>query len=131
MAASPPVVRVDGGRQLRAALRDMEDGLSDLRTANAEAAAIAARAGQADAPRRSGLLAASVRPGATQSAALIRAGSARVPYAGVIHYGWADRHISPNPFLREGAEQTQPAWLAIYSRTIDRLILRVESKAHP
>lgn len=131
MAGSPPVVRVEGGRQLRAALRDMGDGLTDLRAANTEAATIAARAGAADAPRRTGLLAGTIRPGATQAAAIVRAGSARVPYAAVIEYGWAARHIRPNPFLREGAEQTQPAWLAVYSRSIDRLILRVESKAHP
>lgn len=131
MASTPPVVRVEGGRQLRAALRDMEGGLVDLRKANAEAATVAARAGAGEAPRRSGQLAASIRPGATQSAAIVRAGSARVPYAGVIEYGWAARHIAPHPFLRTGAEHTQTAWLAVYRRAIDRLILRVESKAHP
>lgn len=129
--ANPPVVRVEGGRELRSALRQAEGGLADLRQTNAAAAALVSRVGAIGAPRRSGLLAATVRPGATQSAAIVRAGSARVPYAGVIHYGWAERHIQPNPWLQEGAERTQPAWLGLYRRAIEALLARVERQAHP
>lgn len=126
-----PVVRVEGGRQLRAALREAAGDLGDLRHANTQAAALVARAGAADAPRRSGLLAASVRPGASQSAAIVRAGSARVPYAGVIHYGWPARHIRAQPWLREDAERTQPTWLALYHRAIQAILDRIERHAQP
>lgn len=126
-----PVVRVEGARQLRAALKRAEGGLADLRAVNARAAAVAAVAGRTEAPRQTGALAASVRSSGTQAAAIVRAGSTAVPYAAVIHYGWAARHIRPNPYLLEGAEQTEPAWLALYRQEIDRLIDRVEREAHP
>lgn len=129
--AGPPVVQVHGARQLRSALRAAAGDLADLRRANAEAAAVVAHAGQSDAPRRTGLLAASVRPGATQSAAIVRAGSSRVPYAGVIHYGWEARHIPANPWLMEDAEQTQPTWLELYRDAIQALLDRVARTAHP
>lgn len=125
------MLRVEGGRQLRAALRQAAGDLGELKDVNREAAGVAARAGQAIAPRRTGMLAGSVRAGATQSAAIVRAGNARVPYAGVIEYGWAARHIAPHPFLREGATRTEPHWIELYRARIEQLIHRIERKAHP
>lgn len=129
--AAAPIVRVEGARQLRRALSRAGDDLADLRDANAQAAAVASRAGAARAPRRSGTLAASVRPGATKTQAVIRAGGARVPYAGPIHWGWPARHIAPQPFLSEGAQATEPTWLGIYMAAIERIVARVAREAHP
>lgn len=129
--ATRPVVKVEGARQLRAALRRAGDDLGDLKTANLAAAALVARAASLDVPRRSGLLAGTVRPGATQSAAIVRAGSSRVPYAAVIHYGWAARHIEPHPFLWDPATRTEMQWLEIYRARIRELVDRVERQAHP
>lgn len=53
----------------------------------------------AQPPSASGRLAATVRAGRGKTKAVVRAGGARAPYAGVIHYGWPARNIAPQPFL--------------------------------
>lgn len=53
----------------------------------------------ASPPRRSGNLANTLRAGKGKTKAVVRAGGARAPYAGVIHYGWPARNIAPQPFL--------------------------------
>ena len=52
------------------------------------------------APRRSGRLSASIKPTKTKNKAAVRAGSARVPYAGAINYGWPKRGIGAKNFLQ-------------------------------
>lgn len=53
----------------------------------------------ASPPRRSGNLASTLRAGKGKTKAVVRAGGARAPYAGVIHYGWPARNIAAQPFL--------------------------------
>lgn len=50
-------------------------------------------------PRRYGTLAGTLRAGKGKTKAVVRAGGARAPYAGVIHYGWPARGITAQPFL--------------------------------
>lgn len=126
-----PVVRVEGVRQLRTALRRADGDLSDFRQANAEAAAIASSASGTRVPRRTGRLAASIRPGATQTQAIVRAGGSSVPYAQVIHWGWPARHIRPQPFITDGAQASEPAWFPAYVKALDRILARIERTAHP
>lgn len=126
-----PIVRVEGARQFRAALRRADGDLADLKAVNADVAAVAARAGRIDAPHRSGALAATVRSSGTATQAIVRVGTSRVPYAGPIHYGWPARHIAPHPFIITGAESSQPAWLDLYVAAIDRIVARIERESHP
>ena len=67
-------------------------------------------------PSRSGRLAGSIRPARTKNKAVVRAGSAAVPYAGVINYGWPSRGIEPSDFLT-GPANSKPEE---YARQIDR-----------
>jgi len=39
--------------------------------------------------------------------AVARAGGARVPYAGVQHYGWPARGITAHPFLTQAVQATR------------------------
>ena len=50
-------------------------------------------------------LAGSIRAGRGKTKSVIRAGKARVPYAGVTHYGWPARNIAPHPFLTDALQQ--------------------------
>lgn len=50
-------------------------------------------------PVLTGRLKASIRAGRGKTKAVVRAGGANVPYAPVIHYGWAARNIEPQPYL--------------------------------
>ena len=51
------------------------------------------------APHNTGRLAATIRAGRGRTKAVVSAGKKRVPYAGVIHYGWPKRGIAAQPFL--------------------------------
>lgn len=63
-------------------------------------------ASKANAPAKTGALANTVRAGKGKTKAVVRAGGARTPYAGVIHYGWPARGIAPNPFLLNALSQS-------------------------
>lgn len=102
-------MRVRGLGELQATLRDIA---GDLAAAEAAAARIIAPAARAAAPKRSGLLAASVHA----EGASVRASA---PYAGVIHNGWPAHNISPSPFVRTGAERTQDQWLGEFVRVLE------------
>jgi len=56
-------------------------------------------------PVLTGRLSSSIRAGRGKTKAVVRAGGARVPYAGVIHYGYPARNIEPQPFLLSALER--------------------------
>lgn len=118
-------VEVDGLAELRRNLRRLGEDVADLKAANERAARIVAEAAAARAPRRTGRLAASLRATRAVGRASVLAGGASVPYAGPVHWGWEARHIEPNPFTVEAAEDTQPQWLPVYERELQRLCDRV------
>ena len=117
---------VKGGRQLRKSLKDVEDGLKDLKAAHAEAAGIVADAARPRAPRSTGALAGSIRGSGAKAAATVRAGGARVPYAGVQEYGWPRRNIPPQPYIVPAAHDTESTWIAQYQARVDELLSKVK-----
>lgn len=124
--ASQAGVRVDGAAQLRRTLRRASGDLQDLKQAHGRAAAIAGGRARRDAPHSSGQLARTVRWGASNTAATIRAGNnGRTRYAGVIHWGWPRRHISAQPFAAEGAKATEAQWVSVYEDAVQRILDRV------
>lgn len=127
MAGTGPTITVAGGRQLRATMRRAGVELTDLTDANRAVASTVATAAAPSTPRRTGRLAASVRPGATQTQAIVRAGGAALPYALPIHWGWPRRHITAQPWLSRAAQDTEPGWLPIYQTAIDRIIDKIRS----
>lgn len=50
-------------------------------------------------PTLSGRLTGTLRAGRGKTKAVVRAGGARAPHAGVIHYGWPAHNIAAQPFL--------------------------------
>ncbi|NQX26832.1 HK97 gp10 family phage protein [Microbacteriaceae bacterium VKM Ac-2854] len=126
---SEEAIRIEGWRELRSTLRKAGDDLSDLKQANADAAKIAAEASAQLAPSRSGRLAATIRSAGTKAAGVIRAGTARVPYALPIHWGWGRRHIAANPFLSRGARNSEGQWIRVYEDFItDTVIHQINGK---
>lgn len=114
-------VQVDGLKALIKSLRRAGDDLSDLKTANQEAATIALRGAQALVPTRTGALAASGRTAKQAARARFMFGSARVPYAGVVHWGWPARGIEENTYGSDGARRTEPVWTAAYSDAVQAI----------
>ena len=119
-------LHVEGGRRLRATLKAAGSDLSELRAAHRAAAQIAETASASIAPFRTGRLKASIRSSGTKTAGIIRAGRASVPYAGPIHWGWASRGISPQPFISLGAQASEPIWLPVYEHAVDEALAGVE-----
>jgi hypothetical protein len=75
---------------------------------------------------RTGRLAASARPGATRTQALIRFGGAAVPYGPPVHFGWPAHNIEPNPFAFDAAQQTEPEWTEVYTKAIDDILDKIK-----
>lgn len=119
-----PALEVHGLRELRRNLRQLGDDAADLKDANAETAQVVAAAAVARAPKRTGRLAQSVKGNRAVGRATVKAGAARVPYAGPIHWGWPARHITGQPFVVEAAEDTEPTWLPAYETAIAALVER-------
>lgn len=107
-------------RDLQALGLDVDDLKDAFSTIAAEGAELAARY----APRRTGMLAGSVRGNRAKNKAIVSAGRARVPYAGPINYGWPARGIAAAGFMQKADQAMQPKALAQLEIEINRAITR-------
>lgn len=126
--AKRPLVEIDGARELRRTLRAAGDDMEDLKAAHLAAANIAASAARARAPRLTGALAGDIRASGTKTAGIVRAGRKRIPYAGAVHWGWPARGMKARPYITEGAQQTEPVWVPLYQKEIDKALSKVKGK---
>jgi hypothetical protein len=118
-------ITVEGGRQLRKALADLDPKLDDLKDAHQRVANIVAQAAKGRVPRRSGRLAGTIRGNRAKSRAQVKAGGARVRYAGVIEWGWPKRNIPAQHYLVYAAHTTEPLWQRIYLEDVNDLLDKV------
>lgn len=96
---------VEGINKLRRALIKLdEEAKEDFAQAGLAASKIVVKEAQRLVPTRSGKLKQSIRNRKVVSGAKVFAGKKAVPYAGVIHFGWATRNIRPQPFLYDAAD---------------------------
>lgn len=121
-----PLVEVEGARKLRATLAKAGRDLGDLKAAHADAGRIAETGARGRVPRLTGTLAGTIRSSGTKTAAIIRAGRSAVPYAGPIHWGWPGHNILANPFLTDGAQDTEHQWVDVYERAIDEALDQIK-----
>lgn len=112
-------VSIAGERELRRALRGVEGGIADMKAVHLEAAETVRDA--VDAPRESGDLAGTVRAAGQAKGAVVRAGKKAVPYAGVVHFGWPERNIEPQPYLYEALDDRRTEVISLYEERIDSL----------
>lgn len=96
-------VAIEGLRQTVRSLERFGVEVSDLKAAFKRIGSLVQRDAQARAPKKTGRLAASIRPSNTKNKSILRAGSARVVYAGVQHYGGYN-NIKPHPFLSDAVD---------------------------
>lgn len=113
-----PSVDIEGMRELRRALKDIEGGVADLKSTHKAAAEVVEKRALDLVPRRTGSLAGTLRSTGQARTGVVRAGFARVPYAGPIHFGWPRRNISPQPFLYDALDDRRTEVVDVY---IDRL----------
>lgn len=120
-------VRVEGLRETVRRLESLGVDVADLKDAfgaiSREVVTEAATLANAleDA---TGALAGTIRAARTKNKAVVRAGSARIPYAGVINYGWPARGIGPSAFLTGPADDDPAGKVAHLERNLEALIRR-------
>jgi hypothetical protein len=117
-------VRIPGLARLRADLDRVAADVADTSVPDLEAAELVAIAASQRAPRRTGYLAQSVRPGARQPS-----GSEVVVaavYGGVIEGGWPARNIRPQPYLNPAAQAAEATLPAIYENHLDQALRHME-----
>lgn len=111
---------------LREVQRDLNklgnDTKNEMKETHKEAAEVVVMGAKRLVPYRTGALAASIRALATKSSGRVRAGSASVPYAGPIHFGWPARAITPNPFIYDALDDRRDDIRELYEERIDELI---------
>lgn len=115
-------VQVKGLNEALRALSKAGDDFEDLKDANQELGSIIARKAAAIVPKRSGALEQSIKANRAKKKVQIKAGGARVPYAGVIEYGWRARNIAPQPYIRKAAFEDRDLIKTKYEENIKSII---------
>jgi hypothetical protein len=116
-------IQIQGLRETQKALRDMSDDLKDeMKPTHKAAAEVIVEGSKRYVPVRTGRLAASIRAVATRTSGRVRAGSAAVPYAGPIHFGWPARRIKPQPFIYDAIDSRRQEVYDLYAQRIYALI---------
>lgn len=122
-------VKVEGAAQLRRTLKAAGAEMSDMRALHLQVAGIVVQRARSTAPIGpdvGGHIRDTIRPGATQRAAIVRVGTARRPYGPVVHWGWGRRGIRSNPWVSFAAQDTESSWLEVYWRGLVNIINKIE-----
>lgn len=114
-------IRVEGLRELRAALRKAERDAGDLKAAGLEAARPVEETAKQKARRKTGRMAGTIRAAGQASGAVVRAGYASDPYVPVQHFGWPGHRIEPNPFLYDALDERRDEVFKIYQKRVDKI----------
>lgn len=118
-------LQIEGLGAVQKAMRNFaDDSKNDMKETHRKAGQIVVDGAVRLVPVRSGALLASLRSAPTQRQGKVRVGSAAVPYAGPIHFGWPARNIRPNPFIYAVLDQRRDEVLRLYEERIDQLITK-------
>jgi hypothetical protein len=129
--ANEQAIQIEGLSQLFKALREVGTPIEAIKEANRESGELVARSARNTAVFKNGTgkLRNTIRVANVSTNVKIRAGSARVPYANPIHWGWfrdkktgIKRNIKPNPFMAKALGYTREEVLANYTKNIQKLI---------
>lgn len=118
-------IYVEGLRECIRSLERFGVEVSDLKEVFTKIGTEVAREAKELAPTKSGALANSIRPSKTKNQAIIRAGSARVVYAGVQNYGGYN-NIEPHRFMEGAVERKQADTIRMLDDELGDLIRRYD-----
>lgn len=143
--ANEGFVRVVGLDETIKALQAIGTPTKALANAGVQSARIVAAEAQGLVPRRTGTLAATIKPSRTKHGSRITAGGAPAVYANPIHWGWfretksdrakaspkgyIKRNIMPNTFLSRALGYTRQQVIDTYRRNMNKLIEQETAKA--
>lgn len=126
------LVQVDGARELRASMRRLGQDVNDFKPIHQKVGSYVGAEAATRAPRFTGTLASTWRPGAAATQAVVRFGGAAAPYANAVHWGTGARagkrgphNIAPHPFAVTAAHDTEPTWVPWYQAELQKFVDRV------
>lgn len=120
-------VQVKGLKETIRSLEQFGVSAEDLKTAFTKIGLIVQQDAQSNVRTKTGALAASIRPSKTKNKSEIRAGSARVPYAGVQEYGGYNG-IEPMSYLRDAVSDNRDTVTRLIDDELGDLIRRYDLK---
>ena len=132
LGAGDAPIRADvlGLREVQRDLRKLgDDTKTELKDTHKAAAEVVVLGAKRLVPYRTGRLADSIRALATNTSGRVRAGSASVPYAGPIHFGWPARRIAPQPFIYDAMDARVDEIRGLYDQRIEELIRKYDLSA--
>lgn len=119
-------VQVKGLRETVRSLERLGAEVKDLKAAFKRIGTLVASDAQGKAHKQSGAMAASIRPSNTKNKSVIRAGSARVPYAGVQEWGWPAHNIQATHYLSNAVQAKQGAVVDALEDELTDLIRKLD-----
>lgn len=131
LSGVPSGVKIEGAAQLRRTLKAAGVDMKDWSAVNRKVANVVAAVARTTAPKGPevrGHIAVTVRPGATQRAAIVRVGNKSKPYGPAIHWGWVRRNIKPNAWVSRAAQSTEPQWTNMYFTGLEAIVNKIEGK---
>lgn len=111
-------IKLEGTQELQNLLTRLADDLESNTELNKDLSSNLAQKASSIAPRLTGSLASSIVGNPSAQKAQIVAGSAAVPYAGVIEYGWPDRNIEAQPYLNKAVNSNMGYIIERYNQSI-------------
>ena len=115
-------VTVFGGVELRRALKAAADDTNDLKEMNQAIADMVAKEARWLVPVKTGRLRASIKSWGAASKARVTAGSKRLPYAMVNHWGWPQRNIEGTYFITQALENKRKEILDFYEIEVEQIL---------
>ena len=115
-------ISIQGVKEVTDSLNQMARNLESNIELNKELSMTLSQKASALAPKLTGALASSVVGNPSAEKAQILAGSAAVPYAGVIEYGWPDRNIDAQPYLNPAVNDNMGYIIEKYNDSIQKAI---------
>jgi hypothetical protein len=111
-------VSVEGIKQVETLINKLSADIESNIELNRELSQTLSQKASSMAPRLTGALASSVVGNPSAQKAQIAAGNDSVPYAGVQEYGWPDRNIKAQPYLRPAVNNNMGYIIEKYNDSI-------------
>ena len=115
-------ITITGVKEVIDTLNKLGKDLESNEELNKELSSTLSQKASAMAPRLTGALASSVKGNPSAEKAQILAGSAAVPYAGVQEYGWPEKNIQAQPYLRPAVYNNLGYIIEKYNESIQKAI---------
>ena len=115
-------ISIQGVKEVTDSLDKLARDLGSNIELNKELSTTLSQKASAMAPKLTGALASSIVGNPSAEKAQILAGSAAVPYAGVIEYGWPKKNIQAQPYLTTTVNNNLGYIVAKYQNSITGII---------